>query len=83
MSYTINDLMCGFVSLSYDGDSLVGFLHLPAGHCCDMRAAVGLFCQIDPNVKRIETFSGVALDTVYQKSGEEWLVSPCGWAYQC
>ncbi len=77
--YTIHNLMCGFVSLSYDGDSLVGLLYLPARHCCDMRACVQLFKQIDPDVKRIETFSGCEPDTIYQKNGEEWLAFMPEW----
>ena len=67
-----DELQCDAQSIAYDFDRKTGLLKMVSGDCCDMSACVALFERIDPDVKRIDTFSGVAADTVYVKSGKHW-----------
>lgn len=48
-------------------------IHLEEGDCTDMGGAIALARRIDPNVRRVETFSGVYRDTSYsQLPGDQW-----------
>jgi len=65
-------LKCGVLRLAYDFDSATGTLHVPDGHCCDMKGCIDLFKEIDPAVQAIDTFSGVKPDTRYRRVQEDW-----------
>jgi len=43
-----------------------------AGDCCDMSGCIAAFEAIDPKVERIDTVSGNAPDTSYEKRHGEW-----------
>lgn len=73
------ELWCSVVSLGYDYVGGFGRLDMVDGHCCHMPACIRLFETIDPNVKRIQTFSGNRIDTIYIRRGKEWTAfSPGG-----
>lgn len=67
-----NRLVCGVRELTYDFRTRVGRLHLPDLECCDMAGCLEIFTHIDPDVTRIETFSGRRPDTVYQRVDGTW-----------
>lgn len=66
------DIGCDLLSLAYDFRTRCGELRMPDDECCDMSACVALFEVIDPSVKKIETYAGAILDTVYWRSGFGW-----------
>lgn len=61
------DLMCSVSALSYDFDKRSGKLVMADGHCVDMGGCIALFSAIDAGVLKIETFSGLEPDTVYER----------------
>lgn len=71
------DLMTALKSLEYTVATRIGKLHL--AHLCTVNYAgcIRLFTDIDPNVIRIEVFSGGTLDGVYfrEAKGGEWKLS--------
>jgi hypothetical protein len=64
------NLMCGIEHLSYDFVGKVAVLRLPEGHCVDMDGAIKFVKRIDPQVRRIETWSGSEVDTLYVRMDE-------------
>jgi hypothetical protein len=65
-------LMCHLLHLEYDCRRGIGKLYFPSGNCCDCAGAIKLFENIDPDVQRIETWSGNDPDTVYDRSAGKW-----------
>lgn len=68
-------LKCGVERLEYDFKSATGTLHVPDGHCCDMKGCIEFFQAIDPAVQAIDTFSGVRPDTRYRLTRGDWAAS--------
>lgn len=66
------DLMCRVQRLSYDFDAKAGALHMEEGDCCDQNGCTALFKAIDPDVKRIEAWSGRVRDIVYVRTTDGW-----------
>jgi hypothetical protein len=60
----------GFRSSRLEWESR-GRLIMTPGACCDMSGCIALFERIDPQVRRIETFSGDKPDTAYTYSFDE------------
>lgn len=58
-------LQCNVVSLTYDFCQQVGRLRMEDYSCCDMTGCIALFEKIDPEVRKIKTFSGEKRDTEY------------------
>ncbi len=65
-------LVCWPEKLEYDFVAHVGTLRLIAGGCCDMDGCIQLFETLDPEVRRINTYSGAEADTIYRKHQTEW-----------
>lgn len=59
-------------SLAYSFEAKEGRLDMPPVSCCDMDGCIRLFHTIDPEVHRIETYSGGLPDTVYERDGRQW-----------
>lgn len=59
--------------LSYDYVKRLGSLHMPADCSCDMSSCVALFSVIDPDVRRIETYAGSDIDTIYVRNHRDWV----------
>ena len=53
-----SDLQCCVRTVSYDFRTRCGRLDMEGGDCCDMTACIAFFRAIDPQVSKIETFSG-------------------------
>ena len=66
------DLESHIDGLEHNFNSGVGRLYVPYGAGADMDACVRLFMLIDPNVKKINTFSGIERSTIYERNGDEW-----------
>jgi hypothetical protein len=64
------DLESEVNGLEYDFDTRVGRLYVPRGAGADMEAAVALFMQIDPAVRKISTLAGLERSTVYDRDGD-------------
>ena len=64
-------LQCTVIGVAYDFPSQTGRLIMTPGACCDMSGCIALFERIDPQVRRIETFSGDKPDTAYTYSFDE------------
>ncbi|MBS0243806.1 MAG: hypothetical protein JSS20_16650 [Proteobacteria bacterium] len=56
----------------YDFDRHAGRLYMAQGDCADMSGAIRFFERIDPDVRRIETFTGPVPDTTYVRDGADW-----------
>jgi hypothetical protein len=67
-----HELKCFVEALSYCWQTQTGIVYLDHGGCTDMPGCVTLFQRIDPNVKRIQTVSSSAIDTVYFKKAGKW-----------
>ena len=70
-------LQCCVRSVSYDFRKRAGRLDMEDGDCCDMTGCIHFFQAIDPDVRKIETFSGDARDIAYErrsKSRSVWRV---------
>lgn len=67
-----SDVQCRVVGLRYDFEERLGVLVMADGDCCDMRGCIKLFQGIDAAVKRIDTYSGTALDTAYFLHAGKW-----------
>jgi hypothetical protein len=59
------ELGCFVHSLHYDFATGCGQLTIARNGCTDMGGCIELFRRIDPNVRRIKTFSGSKADTAY------------------
>ena len=66
-------MICYVEASTYDQENGVARLHLASEHCCDMSGCVDYFERRDPNVQRIETYSGGKLDTIYVRRAGRWL----------
>jgi hypothetical protein len=62
-------LVCFAEAVEYHPALRLGVLRLPKGSCCDMSGCIELFRRLDPDVRRIETFSGDVRDTRYERDG--------------
>jgi len=67
----LTELDCRVRNLAYDFESRTGRLDMPPVCCCDMSGCINLFRAIDPDVRRIETYSGGLRDTFYERNGED------------
>ena len=68
-----DQFMCKVKDLAYDFAKKTGTLHMAPADCCDMQGCVDLFERIDPRVRRIETFAGDKVDTIYvRERGKDW-----------
>ena len=67
-----DDLGCDAQAIAYDFDRKIGMLKMRDGNCCDMEGCIEFFKAIDPEIRRIETFSGEVPDTVYALTGNSW-----------
>ena len=67
-----DDMQCDVDKITYDFEKRAGVLFMKDGDCCDMKGCVLFFSSIDPNVQKIETFSGPELDTSYVRSPAGW-----------
>jgi len=68
-----DELVCEVNRVEYDFNTKIGALWMQDGQCCDMSGCLKLFKRIDPEVKRIQTYSGEALDTVYTRElSDKW-----------
>jgi hypothetical protein len=67
-----SDLQCCVRTVSYDFRTRCGRLDMEGGDCCDMTACIAFFRAIDPQVSKIETFSGEEPDTSYIKRSWGW-----------
>lgn len=71
-----DELQCDVRAVRYDFDKKVGELFMDDGDCCDFTGCIDLFLRIDPAVKRINTFSGEAEDTIYVRDRDgKWAAS--------
>jgi hypothetical protein len=66
------DLMCPVERIGYDAGNRLGWLHLPDGCSANGEGVVRLFCDIDPQVRRILVFSGPELEFIYRREGKIW-----------
>jgi hypothetical protein len=69
---TEDRLQCEVLKLTYDFKSQRGDLRIAEDECCDMSACIKLFEAIDSGVRKIETYAGDVLDTIYWRSGFGW-----------
>jgi hypothetical protein len=60
-----DELTCHPKSLAYDFETREGKLYMAQGDSCNVSACIVLFRRIDPEVGRIETFSGERRATCY------------------
>ncbi|MGH8432866.1 MAG: hypothetical protein ACREUF_20960 [Solimonas sp.] len=67
-----DDFQCSVKSMGYDFETRVGTLNMAEHECCDMSGCIAFFTRIDPDVVRINTFSGSKPDTAYLRSGGQW-----------
>lgn len=65
-------VQCDVRRLVYDFELLVGALYLPRGDCTDMSGCIRMFEAIDSRVCQIQTYSGEARDTIYDRTSGEW-----------
>jgi hypothetical protein len=68
-----DDFQCYAKSVGYDFEKKRGTLNMAEHECCDMSGCIAFFTKIDPDVKRIDTFSGAVPDTIYKRFGRKWL----------
>jgi|SRR6516165_10288262 hypothetical protein len=73
----ISDLGSFVRSLAYSFEAKKGRLDMPPVSCCDMNGCIELFRTIDPEVCRIETYSGGLPDTAYERDGKQWRAISC------
>jgi hypothetical protein len=70
-----SDSLHTFVTrIYYDFPTKRGAIHMPHGCCVDMPGAIDMFTGIDPDVRRIDTFSAGAQDTCYEFHNKTWRV---------
>jgi hypothetical protein len=67
-------LGCCVARVAYDFPTHTGRAFLLPGHCTDATSVVRYFQLLDPDVCRIETFSGDEPDTVYIRGAKSWPV---------
>ncbi len=65
-------LQCSVRSASYDFRARCGRLDMEDGDCCDMTGCIAFFEDIDPDVRKIETFFGAYRDTAYVLRSKGW-----------
>lgn len=71
------DLQAWVFGLTYDFGTHDGCLYMAHGSCVDMTATIALFTRIDPNVRRIQTFSDGKIDTLYVRGPKDiWQAVP-------
>jgi hypothetical protein len=69
----IDEMMCNVVRIAYDYETRCGFAWFADGDCCDMSGCIQFFSRLDPAVAEIQTYSGKAIDTAYQRAGHgQW-----------
>jgi hypothetical protein len=72
-SHGLSDLKCGVDEVFYNFETHIGWLHMPAGHCCDMVGCINWFRKLDPRVCWIKTFRVEQQDTSYFLNGSgQW-----------
>lgn len=67
-----DDLVTGVARIEYLVEQRMGRLYLPDGYSVNMSGAIRLFTDIDPEVKRVEVFSGTLPEGVYKIVAGEW-----------
>ena len=76
-TYTLTNLRMSplLTRVTYDFTVNVCHLYFPKDACADMQAATEYAEKLSPNVVRVFTVSGDAVDTVYTKEAGVWYVS--------
>jgi hypothetical protein len=66
-------LKCEVIALEYSFVTHCARLYISPAQCCDMLACINLFQQMDPQVQRIETFTGLRKDATYIRESQNWI----------